>query len=158
MTQCQAIIRRTAIALALTIGLICALPDAAHATSEINKSLFGGVAIEGTDPVAYFLEGRAMAGSSDFTYDWKGAEWRFASAANRDAFAAAPDSYAPRYGGYCAWAVSQGSTAGIDPDAWSIVDGALYLNYSDSIQARWSQDIPGNIAKAEANWPDVLED
>ncbi len=150
------ITRRVAFALAL--GLACALPGTAFAASEVNKSLFGGVAIEGTDPVAYFLEGRAMAGSTDFTYDWKDAEWRFASAANRDAFAAAPERYAPRYGGYCAWAVSQGSTAGIDPDAWSIIDGALYLNYSASIQTRWSQDIPGNIAKAEANWPGVLGD
>ena len=141
----------------LTLGLICGPPVAARAASNVNQSLFGGVAIEGADPVAYFLDGRAMAGSSDFTHDWDGAEWRFASAANRDRFAAEPERYAPRYGGYCAWAVSQGYTADIDPEAWTIVDGALYLNYSKSVQATWAKDIPGNIAKAEANWPGVLD-
>ena len=153
-TTQRAITRR--VAMALTLVLVCGPTAVAHAASTINQSLFGGVAIEGADPVAYFLEGRAVAGSSDFTHDWDGAEWHFASAANRDAFAADPDRYAPRYGGYCAWAVSKGSTAGIDPEAWTIVDGALYLNYSKSVQATWAKDIPGNIAKADTNWPGVL--
>ena len=153
--------QRTAIlfaaAIVAVVGLLSAGPAAA-AKSEINQSYFSGVAIKGTDPVAYFTDKKPVEGLSDISYKWRGAEWRFKSAANRDTFAAAPEKYAPQFGGYCAWAVSQGSTAGIDPDAWSIVDGALYLNYSSAIQARWSQDIPGNIAKAEANWPGVLGD
>ncbi|MBL6959377.1 MAG: YHS domain protein [Rhodospirillales bacterium] len=129
----------------------------AWAGSSVNASFLGSVAIEGTDPVAYFKQGRAVKGSGDFTHKWNGATWRFASQANRDAFAAAPQQYAPQFGGYCAWAVSQGYTASIDPEAWSIVDGKLYLNYSKGVQTQWKQDIPGNIAKAEANWPGIAK-
>lgn len=128
----------------------------ALAKSEVNSSLLGSVALEGTDAVAYFNESKPVKGSSEFAHRWKGAEWRFKSAANRDAFTAAPEKYAPRFGGYCAWAVSQGYTAGIDPEAWTIHDGGLYLNYSKDVQAKWRQDIPGNIAKGEKNWPGVL--
>ena len=98
-----------------------------------------------------------MEGSSQFTHRWKGAEWRFKDAASRDAFAAKPEKYAPQFGGYCAWAVSQGYTAGIEPEAWTIHDGRLYLNYSKSVQAQWSENIPGNIEQGRANWPKVLE-
>ena len=116
-----------------------------------------GVALGGSDPVAYFTEGKPAAGSSDHSYDYDGVTWHFASAANRDAFAADPGKYAPQYGGFCAWAVSQGYTAKTDPDAWRIVDGKLYLNYNRSVQRRWEGDIPGNIAKADSNWP-ALDD
>ena len=115
----------------------------------------GGKAIRGYDPVAYFTEGKPVKGKPLFTHDYDGATWQFASEANRDAFAADPARYAPQYGGYCAWAVSQGYTASIDPDAWKIVDGKLYLNYSRSVQRRWERDIPGHIAKADSNWPSV---
>lgn len=142
--------------LILAAGLLLAIPATALAKSEINTSFIGSVAIEGTDPVAYFAEGRAVEGSSHYTHRWKGAQWRFKSAANRDAFVADPEKYAPQFGGYCAWAVSQGYTASIDPEAWTIHGGKLYLNYSKGVQAQWSEDIPGNIAKGERNWPKVL--
>lgn len=112
-----------------------------------------GVALGGTDPVAYFTEGKPVQGSPAHSYDHDGATWHFASAETRDAFAADPERYAPKYGGYCAWAVSQGYTAKTDPDAWRIVDGKLYLNYNKAVQQRWEGDIPGNIAKGDANWP-----
>jgi YHS domain-containing protein len=112
-----------------------------------------GLAIHGTDPVAYFTEGAAVTGSPEYTYDWGNATWQFASAENRDLFAANPQQYAPQYGGFCAWAVSQGYTASIDPNAWRIVEGRLYLNYSPGVQRQWEQDIPGNISRADANWP-----
>ncbi|HMA16052.1 MAG TPA: YHS domain-containing (seleno)protein [Kiloniellaceae bacterium] len=113
----------------------------------------GGLAIHGYDPVAYFTEGKPVEGKAEFTHTHEGTEWRFATAANRDAFAADPARYAPQYGGYCAWAVSQGYTASTDPDAWHIEDGKLYLNYSRSVQRDWAKDIPGHIAKGDANWP-----
>jgi hypothetical protein len=112
-----------------------------------------GVAIRGTDPVAYFTESRAVAGDPAITAEWGGATWRFASAANRDRFLADPAAVAPQYGGYCAWAVANGYTAETDPEAWRIVGGKLYLNYSKDVQADWETDIPGNIAKADTNWP-----
>lgn len=112
-----------------------------------------GVAVRGTDVVAYFTQGRPVQGRPEFSYEWHGATWRFASAANRDRFAADPEHYAPAYGGFCAFAVSEGATAPIDPQAWRIVDGRLYLNYSPSVQRQWAQDIPGRIARGNANWP-----
>ena len=85
------------------------------------------------------------------------AEWYFASAANWDVFAKYPERYAPRYGGYCAWAVSEGYTAKGDPNVWNIVEGVLYLNYNSQIQERWTADIPGHIERANANYPDLVE-
>ena len=116
-----------------------------------------GAAIRGYDPVAYFTERMPVRGSNEFTFEWNGATWRFKNAENRDLFADNPEMYAPQYGGYCAWAVSRGYTARIDPDAWSIYEGKLYLNYNLRIRRRWSEDIPSNVALGDANWPGVLE-
>jgi len=115
-----------------------------------------GVAIDGYDAVAYFADAKPVLGSADFTHDWNGATWRFASAEHRDAFAKNPDEYAPQYGGYCAFGVSRGYAVKVDPAAWKIVDAKLYLNYNHDVQAEWSKDIAGYIAKADANWPKVL--
>jgi hypothetical protein len=114
-----------------------------------------GVAVDGTDVTAYFTEGRPAAGSADHSLRWAGATWRFANAAARTAFAADPHAYAPQYGGWCAWAVAEGYLAPTVPEAWAIVDGRLYLNFSRRIQRRWERDIPGNIARGDANWPDL---
>ena len=124
----------------------------AMATEPVYQS-WRGTAIDGTDPVAYFTQNRPVEGDSDITHDWNGATWRFSSEANRAAFIENPEKYAPQYGGYCAWAVSKGYTASTDPEAWKIVDGKLYLNYSKSVQSQWEQDIPGNIASGDKNWP-----
>ena len=113
-----------------------------------------GKAIQGYDPVAYFTDSKPVEGNGATTYKWKGTTWQFSSVANRDAFIAMPERYAPQYGGHCAWAVSQGYTAGTDPDAWKIVDGKLYLNYSKSIQRRWVTGGTAKLIKAgDKNWP-----
>ena len=114
-------------------------------------------AIRGYDPVAYFTAGHPVKGSTHFSHEWRGATWRFASAENRDVFAASPEKYAPRYGGYCAYGVANGYAVSIDPTAWSIVDGKLYLNYSLGVRADWSKDVPRYIRKADGNWPSVLK-
>ena len=128
----------------------------AFAADAVSTGLFSDVAVDGYDTVAYFTEGKPVEGSSDYEHEWNGATWRFANAANRDQFAANPEAYAPQYGGYCAWAVAQGKTAPIDPNAWKIVDDKLYLNYDQNIQAKWEQDIPGFISSADKNWPQLL--
>jgi YHS domain-containing protein len=115
-------------------------------------------AIRGHDPVAYFERKAPVKGSRQFAHEWNGATWYFSSAVNRDRFAAAPEKYAPRYGGYCAYGVAQGYAPEIDPNAWAVVDGRLYLNFSRDVQQRWSKDIPGYIRKANANWPAVLKE
>ncbi len=117
-----------------------------------------GVAIKGTDPVAYFTESKPVAGSEQFAHEWNGVQWHFSSAENRDLFAADPEKYAPQYGGHCAWAAAEGYVADIDPTAWSVVDGRLFLNFNASVQRQWEQDIPGFIAAADEKWPSVVAD
>jgi len=125
---------------------------------EIYTGFLSGVAAGGYDPVAYFVQSKPIKGSDAYAMTYKGATWRFASRENLETFRTNPAAYAPQYGGYCAWAVSQGYTAKGDPEYWRIVDGKLYLNYDAKVQARWEKDIPGFIAKADANWPKVLEE
>ncbi len=147
---------RLPLTMAATLLGMALLAGAAHAVDPVNASWLGGVAIQGIDPVAYFTQGRPVEGSKAFEHQWRGATWRFANAEHRDRFAADPERYAPKYGGYCAWAVSQGYTADIDPEAWTIVEGRLYLNYSKSVQARWAADMEARIRQADANWPKLL--
>ncbi|MGB3203059.1 MAG: YHS domain-containing (seleno)protein [Nodosilinea sp.] len=137
----------------------CAAADpcaGAKAGEQPEVYAFEGLAIRGADPVAYFTEGKAVQGSADYATTWNGATWRFSSAENLAIFEANPEAYAPQYGGYCAWAVKKGSLASVDPEAWKIVDGKLYLNYSAGVQKQWQGDVAGNIAEANQNWPTVL--
>ena len=134
--------------------LVAGVP--AHAAKAKVFATGAAIAIRGYDPVAYFDDDRAVKGSPEHAAQWNGAVWHFASAENKTRFEADPERYAPQYGGYCAWAVSQGYTAPTDPDAFSIVDGKLYLNYSKRVRATWSKDVTGNIERGNANWPGVL--
>ncbi len=105
-------------------------------------------------PHRYFTQGKPVEG--DFTHEWMDAKWYFASAANRNAFANEPERYAPQYGGYCAWAVSQNYAASSDPDAWEIVEGKLYLNYSKGVQKQWiTGGVETLIAAGDRNWPAI---
>lgn len=137
--------------------LFLGVSPAMAAKAQIYTGFLSSQAVDGYDPVAYFTEGRPVEGSAKFETEYQGATWRFASQENLARFRADPESYAPRYGGYCAWAVSQGYTAKGDPKYWRIVGGKLYLNYDASVQRRWAQDIPGFIRGADGNWPKVLE-
>lgn len=123
------------------------------ALDAINSSFIGNVAIEGYDTVAYFTDGRAIEGSKKFQFEWMGANWRFSSAENLSTFKANPEKYAPQFGGYCAYAVSQNSTAGIEPDKFSIVNGKLYLNYNKDVFEKWRLNKNKYIKDAERFWP-----
>ncbi|MCA3256207.1 MAG: YHS domain-containing protein [Alphaproteobacteria bacterium] len=137
---------------------VAAMAPAAEAKEDpFYTSVLSNVAVGGYDAVAYFTQGKAVKGSANFSTSYKGAEFRFANAADLAAFKANPDKYAPQYGGYCAWAVSQGYTASGDPLVWKVVGGKLYLNYNEEIGQRWSKNIPGFIAAADKNWPAVLD-
>lgn len=150
--------RALALMSAPLLALLVAFSAPAQAAKpEVYTGFLSSLAVNGYDPVAYFTEKKPVMGSSKFTFRYKGATWRFASQANLEKFKAEPAKYAPRYGGYCAWAVSQGYTAKGDPMYWRIVDGRLYLNYSASVQKRWEKDIAGFIAKADKNWPGVIK-
>ncbi len=151
-------LRPKAVFASALLAIAALVPMRAHAASDpVYTGIFSDLAVSGYDAVAYFREGRPVEGSADFETEYEGATWRFASQENLDAFVADPAAYAPQYGGYCAWAVSQGYTASGDPDYWKIVDGKLYLNYDADVQATWEEDIPGHIRSADGNWPSVLE-
>jgi len=122
---------------------------------EINKGYFGDLAIDGYDPVAYFTEQRAMKGSEDISHNWLGAEWAFSSEKHKKLFSENPVKYAPQYGGYCADGIAYGDiTANIDPEAWRIIDGKLYLNY-DQGAAVEIEELEGQLEKSVQNWPEM---
>ena len=114
----------------------------------------GGVAIEGYDAVAFHTAGKPTLGSAKFTAEYQGATWQFASAANRDLFAAKPSDYAPAYGGWCSAGASKGKKVATKPaEYWAVVDGQLYLNSSDAAHNKlFLGDTAGTIRKGESNW------
>jgi YHS domain-containing protein len=114
-----------------------------------------GVAINGYDAVAYFTDHKPVKGSNKYTTSFKGATFQFASAAHRDAFAKDPERYAPQYGGYCAFGTAQGHKATTEPQAFTVIDQKLYLNYNDAVRAQWQSDTGGYIEKADTNWDKV---
>lgn len=140
--------RRSLFALALLASPLAARP--------VNTDR-DGLALKGYDPVAYFTEQRAVRGDARFTAAHDGATYRFASAANRDLFQREATRYAPQYGGYCAYGVAGGYKVRIDPEAFTVRDGKLYLNYDRRVQARWLKDVPGYLAKSEVNWPGLRD-
>ena len=145
-----------ALVLAAALGLAPMRPADVQAASPVNVLAGGGIAIHGYDPVAYFADGGPRKGRPDIALDHAGARWLFSSEANRDRFRAEPEKYLPAYGGYCAYGVAQGYLVKIDPEAWAIVNGRLYLNYDRSVAQTWRKDVPGYVAKADANWPGLI--
>jgi hypothetical protein len=116
------------------------------------------LAIAGYDPVAYFTDAEPVAGKSDIEMVWHNARWRFASTQHRDMFAGDPEHYAPQYDGYCAMGAARGAEAHkdvVDPLAWAIVGGKLYLTHSPKALAKWRQDPAANISRADRDWPRV---
>ena len=116
-----------------------------------------GAALRGYDPVAYFTDGKPEKGFTRYTYEYKGSKFLFASAKNQKAFAKNPEKYTPQFGGFCAFGTANGVKVSTQPDAFAVVDGKLYLNHDDKVQARWKDDVKGNIALAEKNWPEVAQ-
>lgn len=147
--------KNTARRLFLLIALI--VSSAALAKDPVYTGFFSNDAIKGYDTVAYFTQNKAVEGSDEFTVKYKGVNWLFSSQENLELFTENPDKYAPQYGGYCAYAVSQGSTASIQPDLFTIHNGKLYLNYNKSINDKWTKDKEGYIEAADEKWPSVLD-
>ena len=147
---------KTSAVIWLTILSLLAMANV-HAGDAVYTGLLNKKAVSGYDPVAYFTEGKPVKGKKEFQFEYKGADWFFASEDNLSLFKGDPEKYAPQYGGYCAWAVAaKHDRAPGDPNYWHIVDGKLYLNYSKSVQEKWEQDIPGFIKEADNYWPTLL--
>ena len=149
--------RRRALSLfAAAVIAAVALPDAARAYDETSTSAVNvdakGVALKGFDPVSYFKAGGPKQGTAKLTAAFEGATYRFANADNQKLFVADPAKYAPSYGGFCAMGVALGKKLDVDPMAWRVVDGKLYLNVSKDVQKRWLDDVPGNLTQADKTW------
>ena len=138
--------------LGVFITALLALPAGAQNLKGTVNTGPDNVAIKGYDPVAYFTDGRPTKGTHDFAFSWQDAQWRFANARNRDLFAAKPERYAPQFGGFCSMAMSRGEVKVIDPEAWAIVDGKLYLSFSKRGIRKFRRNPADNIKKAEAAW------
>lgn len=141
--------------LALSLGLLLAVAVPGVAKEFVNLN-WSGVAVKGYDPVAYFTDGKAVKGNPQFKSTSDGAIYHFASAEHQAVFEKDPAKYKPQFGGFCAWAVSQGYTANIDPNAFQIVDGRLLLQYSLDVRKDFEKDTAGNLEKADANWPGIV--
>ncbi len=128
----------------------------ALALDPIYTGFFSSKAIKGYDTVAYFTENKPVKGVSDYSLEHKGATWLFSTQENLELFQANPEKYEPQYGGYCAYAVSQNTTASIKPELFTIHDGKLYLNYNQSINEKWLERKASYIKEADKNWPELL--
>lgn len=123
----------------------------ANAAAPINTN-GGSSAIHGYDTVAYFTESKAVKGNDQFAVEYNGATWLFSQAENKALFEADPEKYAPQYGGHCAYAAAQSAVVDIDPHAWHISDGKLFLNYNKGVQKKWLPEKSSFIPKADAFW------
>lgn len=110
-------------------------------------------AIRGYDPVAYFIQQKAIKGMEEFKYEWSGSTWYFSSQENMEAFVKSPEKYAPQFGGYCAYGVSEDHKSPTDPAAFTIVNDKLYLNYSNKVKELWFPKKEERIATANKLWP-----
>ncbi|MXN64958.1 YHS domain-containing protein [Stappia sp. GBMRC 2046] len=115
----------------------------------------GNIAIRGYDSVAYHTQGKPVKGDAHYSFEYNGAKWLFASAKNRDLFAANPEKFAPAYGGYCAYGAGNGYLVKTEPEAFSIIDGKLYLNYNVAVSEKFQADLQSRIELAEKNWPSL---
>ena len=144
-------------AAAASLLALVSLAQPGAAEELVNTGYFGDVAIKGYDPVAYFTDNRAIQGSEEFSYRWLGATWYFASAEHRDLFVREPVKYAPQYGGHCADGVSFGTiTTNIDPNAWRIIEGKLYLNYDPGAADGFGKNAT-KVASSQKYWPEVKQ-
>jgi YHS domain-containing protein len=151
--------RTNVVKLAFAALSLAAVPAIAPATNNPAPAVYSAsdrLAAGGYDVTAYFTAGKPVGGSAKHELMLQGVTWRFASAENKARFQANPYAYAPQFGGYCAWAVSQGYLASGDPEQWKIVDGKLYLNFNARAKELWEADQAASIERGHANWPNVL--
>ncbi len=137
------------------LTLSAAVGRAAFAAEIVNATA-AGIAVDGFDTVAYFELGHPVKGRADHSVVYKGVRWLFATPEHRNAFAADPERYAPKFNGFCAVAVSEGAAAEVDfVNGWTIVDGALFLNWSAAIKRTFLTELSERLPASRRNWPDV---
>jgi YHS domain-containing protein len=117
-----------------------------------------GLALQGYDPVAFFIQHKPVKGSAQFQGTYCTATYYFASAEDQAAFAKDPAKYAPQFGGFCAYGVAHGKTVPIEVDAFQIVDGRLLMQYDQDIRDTFNEDTQGNFLTAEKKWPTLVNE
>jgi len=128
------------------------LPLAWNMHNKINRGLFSDLTLEGYDPVAYFSMKKAIKGKNEYSYYYKDVNWNFSSEENLKLFIDSSEKYLPQFGGYCCYAVSKGFTAEINPEAFSIIDGKLYMFNDNDFKIKWNEDQKENLKKNRSNW------
>jgi len=114
-----------------------------------------GIILDGYDPVAFFTDHKPVKGDARFTFNYHDAVYWFANAEHQKLFAADPEKYAPQYGGYCGYAVSQGHLAPIHVEFFAILDNRLILQNNQRALDGWNSDAK-SLQKADQYWPDLL--
>jgi hypothetical protein len=147
--------RSRALITAVVVAVLNSFSLGAATTEYVVVDRHTGLALSGFDPVAYFTVGAAMPGREPFEYAFAGAVWRFRNEGNRAAFAAGPDIYMPRFGGYDPTGVARGVGVPGDPRLWLITGERLYLFHSAGARAAFSADPDQIVAAADAKWPSV---
>jgi YHS domain-containing protein len=145
----------------LFLVLVIIMPLASQAKNKakskpVYASKRSNIAINGYDPVAYFAANKAQKGNKKLSFIWRGSKWLFSSEQHRSMFVDDPERYAPQYGGWCAYAMSDGRTVSIDPQAFEIYQGKLYFNYSKSVLGHWRQEKDLFIQQADDYYPNVV--
>jgi YHS domain-containing protein len=138
----------------LAVGLTISSPAQTKTLLNLDKS---GVAIQGYDPVAFFKDNQPVMGKASITSMYDGATYQFASESHKKLFDQDPAKYEPSFGGYCAYGVCRNKLVEIDVEAFQIVNGKLLLQYSKGVRDTFNKDQQGNLAKANANWPGLVE-
>lgn len=113
------------------------------------------VALNGYDPVAYFTDGRPAKGSAEFSASFDGTTYHFKNAQHRALFVADPDRYAPQYKAYCAITITRGAKQEVDPEAFLIWNGKLYMFAGKQGVDMFKAEAAAIVAKAESAWPEV---
>jgi YHS domain-containing protein len=139
----------------IMILLLASLLSQAIYAQTTTYSSTKGIAIKGYDPVAYMEMNKAVEGNTKYILEWSGSKWQFISQANLEKFKLSPQTYAPQYGGYCAYGCSENHKAPTDPNAFTIVSGKLYLNYNLETRQEWLKDTANRIKTANTFWPNL---
>jgi YHS domain-containing protein len=138
----------------LAAFVLLALAASAQAAVNTNDD---GLGLKGYDPVAFFTVGEPTLGKASLVAEHDGVTYRFATAAHRRAFQAAPEKYLPAYGGYCAYGVAKGALFDVSIDTWDIIDGRLMFNFDADIKEQFEADRAALLQDAEGNWPELSQ-
>jgi hypothetical protein len=138
-------------------AVVFVLTGIAALAQKSSTFVHEGKAIRGYDPVAYFTESKPVKGYDSLTLNWNNAKWYFSSGKNLSLFKEDPEKYAPQFGGYCAYGLSEGHKSSTEPDTWTIDNGKLYLNYNLNVKKEWNKNRQARIEKANSNWPSLKD-